>query len=424
MTWPGAIARRQSVVHRSRTRPGVRSQRASDSLFQMNILVWATTFGADLWSMTRFLSRQPGITVKVVMGAPSAFLAQPVARLFPLDVELVSRRFYHAYTGIPFFRPDVTLLDNWLPRRALSPKGLMLWHGFGWGAGTDARGFANLFENLRNTWGDIQRPNPRFRWQCFGPTDFGYRTTHSGIAADNCLVLGAASHDDLRRPVARSALASAYPFDIGNRKTVLIAPTWAYGEMFSHWGDHLDLLATLVQRIAGLGANTILRLHDRFRFDAAHQAAIAHVARAHPALVVKYKDEAPDNLLDMQVADVLITNFSSIANLFYATRRPTIHVYPAVSADSAITWRTLGVGARLDKHVGTIRSAWKMPPEDNGGLLARSFAELLLQLEQALSEPDCCAEAADQFLNTHMLPPDGRACERTHRALQALVADR
>lgn len=387
----------------------------------MKILVWATTFGADLWSLTRYLGRRPGVTVKVIMDAPRTYLAQPVARLFALGAELVPRRAYHRYAGLPFFRPDVTIVDNWLPRRALSPRGFMLWHGFGWGPGTDARGLAGLFRDLRHTWGDIQRPNPRFRWQCFGPTDYAYRTTQSAIAPANCLTLGAASHDDLISPLDRGRLDSAYAFDVRTRKTVLIAPTWAYGEMLAHWGDNLDLLGKLVRRIGELGANVILRMHDRFRFDAAHQAAILHLARAHPSMVVKYKDEAPDNFLDMQVADVLITNFSSIANLFYATGRPTIHVLPSAGRNAELVWRTLGARGSLVPHTGTIASDWKLSPEDNGGLLARSFAELIEQLERALHEPTCCAAAAERFLRAHMLPADGRACERIHGALEAFV---
>jgi hypothetical protein len=43
----------------------------------MRVLVWATTFGADLWSFTRYLDQQPGIEVKVVMKKPARFLEEP-----------------------------------------------------------------------------------------------------------------------------------------------------------------------------------------------------------------------------------------------------------------------------------------------------------------------------------------------------------
>ena len=66
----------------------------------------------------------------------------------------------------------------------------------------------------------------------------------------------------------------------------------------------------------------ILRLHDSFRFEPAYRDFITGLARRHSNVLLKFKDHHPDNLLDMQVSDVLMTNYSSIANLFYATSSP------------------------------------------------------------------------------------------------------
>ncbi len=387
----------------------------------MNILIWPTTFGADLWSFTRYLSRHTAARIRIVMKNPDLFRRQGVAELFPLDVEFIRRRSYHYLTGAPFFRPDVTIMDNRTPLMRTSPKALMLWHGFGWKGPNDEHELRWLHRSLTYTWGDVRRPNPRFRFQCFGPWDFEHRTEVSGFHPANCRILGAAGHDDLRTPLDRRRARPYYPFDVAGRKTVLIAPTWHYGEVFAHWGTDADLLERLVTRIEQRGASVILRLHDDYRFSKDYRAFLENLAARHPRVLLKFKNRAPDNYLDLQVADVLITNFSSIANLFYATGRPTVHIYPVNSADEAFMWREYTLAGVRTQEIDKARYIWKLPPEDNGGLLARSFDELLDQVDRSLAEPDCCREQAQAFLDRHMLGADGRSCVRIWETLVELA---
>ncbi len=393
----------------------------------MKILIWATTFGADLWSLARFLDARDDVELRIVLPDPDLYLRQPVARLFPLRAPLLRRSRLRSWAGrlaVPGFAPDVTILDNWVPRRAASRKGFVLWHGFGWKGPNDREEFAPLHRALARAFGDPLRPNPNFRWHCFGPSDFEHRTQVSGFAPENCRIVGAASHDDLRTPLDRGRLAAAYPFDVVRRKTVLIAPTWHYGEVFAHWGRDAEIFDRLLGRIAHHGANTILRLHDSFRFDPAYLGALRALAGRHDNVILKFKDQAPDNYLDLQVADVLITNFSSIANLYYATLRPTIHVYPVRAADEAFTWRVhTGRGVQT-RTVESARYVWKFPPERNGGLLARDPDTMLAQLDQALEDPTCCQHRAREFLDAYMLGADGASRERIHDALMELVSGR
>ena len=401
----------------------------SDVLFPlfshfMNILVWPTTFGADLWSFTRYLSQQPDTTVKVVMENPQYFERQGVAKLYPLEAEIVRRRFHHHGWGIPGFDADVTIMDNRAPWPSTSAKGFMLWHGFGWKGPNDAHEMRWLHRSLRRHWGDVNEPGDRFRWQCFGEWDFKHRSEISGVHADNCRVLGAASHDDLRVPIDRELAQPFYPFDIINRKTVLLAPTWHYGEIFAHWGSDAVLLERLVKRIDDLGANVIIRLHDSFRFPKAYLKILEEIAARHGNVLLKFKDQSPDNFLDMQVADVLMSNFSSIANLFYATGRPSIHIYPVRDADEAFLWRQLSVTGVKTKEIENARFIWKLSPDENGGLLAHGFEQMLEQVDEALSDPNCCRQRSEQFLNTYMLGADGRNCERIFESVTALVESR
>ena len=390
----------------------------------MNVLVWATTFGADLWSFTKFLDGRSGVTVKVVMDDPDRFRSQGVHELFPLDAELVERRFWHYVLGVPGFDADVTIMDNRTPFLRTAPKALMLWHGFGWKGPDSEDELWWLHRSLRRTWGDVREPNPDFIWQCFGPWDKKHRTEVTGLHPDNCHLLGAASHDDLRTPMDRSQAQPYYPFDVADTPTVLVAPTWHYGEVFDHWGTDADLIDRLVRHIGAQGANVILRLHDSYRFEADYRAMLDDLAACHEHVMLKYKDRYPDNYLDLQVADALITNYSSIANLFYATGRPTIHVYPVADADEAFMSRAYTFAGVLESEVESARHIWKLPPEEHGGLLAHDFEQLLSQVEQALANPDCCRDAAQAFLDEHMLGGDERNCERIWEVMQALVEER
>ena len=389
----------------------------------MNVLVWATTFGADLWSFTKYLDRRPGVEVTVVMDDPERFRAQGVHDLFPLDATLVQRRFWHHVVGVPGVDADVTIMDNRTPFFRTSPNGLILWHGFGWKGPDSEEDLWWLHRSLRRTWGDIREPNPNLYWQCFGPWDKKHRTEVSGVHPDNALLLGAASHDDLREPMDRARAQPYYPFDVADTPTVLIAPTWHYGEVFEHWGTDADLFDRLLRHIGRRGANAILRLHDSYRFDRAYRDLLNDLAARHEHVMLKFKDQHPDNYLDLQVADALITNYSSIANLFYATGRPTIHVYPVADADEAFMSRTYTLAGVLESEVESARYIWKLPPEEHGGLLAHDFDQLLAQVDQALDDPDCCRDAAQDFVDEHMLGADGQNCERIWQAVQALAND-
>jgi CDP-glycerol glycerophosphotransferase (TagB/SpsB family) len=136
---------------------------------------------------------------------------------------------------------------------------------------------------------------------------------------------------------------------------------------------------------------------------------------------LRFKDTHPDNIMDLQVADVLLTNYSSIANLFYATRRPTVHIYPVRSDDEAFMWRKFTALGVIKTKVRDARFVWKLDPEDHGGLMARSFDETLAALDTAIDKPGCCKEAADDFLALHMHGADGQAGARALASLRELT---
>jgi ADP-heptose:LPS heptosyltransferase len=387
----------------------------------MKILIYATTFGADLLSFTKFLSDNTSSELKVLLNDAEKFKKENIVDFWDIDVDLHSSNKISPLRGIKGFEPDITIIDNNIPLRKISKKALILWHGYGWKGPNDQVEWKWIHRNLGLTWGSMKEPNPDIKWQCFGPIDFEHRTKVSGFHPKNCLTLGSASHDYLQKDVPKELLQTYYPFDVVNRKTVLIAPTWHYGEVFSHWGDDDTLFNKLLSKLEEKNVNVILRLHDSFRFEHHYLEFLQQLETKYDHVLLKYKDHHPDNFLDLQVADVLVTNFSSIANLFYATKRPTVHIYPVKSKDESFMWLNKTIFGIRKKEVDSVKFIWKYSPEDNGGLLARDFDTMVDQIVTGLHQPNCCAKKAQAYLDKHMLSADGKSCERTWNAIKNLV---
>ncbi|MAL16113.1 MAG: hypothetical protein CL670_11965 [Balneola sp.] len=387
----------------------------------MKILIYATTFGADLLSFTKYLSDETDAEVKVLLDDVDQFKKEGIFDFWDIDVELHNSSKITLIRGIKGFEPDVTIMDNNIPLRMISPKALILWHGYGWKGPNDEEEFKWLHRNIKLTWGSMKEPNPDIKWATFGEVDFKHRTEVSGFHEENCVNLGSASHDYLQKDVPKEQLQKYYPFDVVNKKTVLIAPTWHYGEVFSHWGDEDQLFNKLLTDMKEKGVNVILRLHDSYRFEHHYLEFLQSLETKYDNILLKFKDHHPDNFLDLQVADLLVTNFSSIANLFYATRRPTVHVYPVKSKDESFMWLNKTVFGIKKKKVDSIKFIWKYPPEDNGGMLAKSFDSMMNQINKGLEQPDCCTDAAQKYLDKHMLSADGKNCERIWKAINELV---
>ncbi|MAO64213.1 MAG: hypothetical protein CL666_04375 [Balneola sp.] len=387
----------------------------------MKVLFYASTFGADLLAFALYLERKPNVTTKVLLSDPDQFRQEGISELFPVKAELMKKSIKNYVFKPKGFEPDITIMDNEVPLRAPSPNGLMLWHGFGWKGPNDVKEFSWLHKSIRSAWGSAMEPNENFRWQCFGPWDLKHRTEVSGFHPDNCRVLGAASHDLLRDPLPKKDIQPYYPFDVVNRKTILFAPTWHYGEVFSHWGSDADLFEQLLERADKHDANMIFRLHDSFRFDKKYIQFLEELVERHPNTMLKFKDQNPDNLLDMMVSDTLITNYSSIANLYYATGRPTIHIYPVKDEDEEFMWRKHTAIGTLKTKVDSVKYIWKLPPEEHGGLMAKDFEMLLKQVDKAMEDPDCCKEKSQEFLDEYMLGADGKNCDRIWDCINELV---
>jgi CDP-glycerol glycerophosphotransferase (TagB/SpsB family) len=271
--------------------------------------------------------------------------------------------------------------------------------------------------------GSGKKPNRNFRWQCFGPYDVDHRSRASGFARENLLDLGSAYSDDIlkltKTEVADFKRSHAYAFP--GHPVILFAPTWHYSEVLGHWGEDRKLLGEFFSWCGERSLNLLFRLHDAYRYDAIYRETLEELERDHPHVVFKYKNRHRDNLLDIAVADMAISNFSSILNYFYVTGRPSIHIYPVVTGDASFAWRRYKGGRLVEKKVDSPDFIWKLPLEENGGLTAHSFQELRDHVVAALADPGCCKDRSERFLRKYFTDVDGKTCERVAHALRVFA---
>jgi len=381
--------------------------------YKLKICFWTTTFQADVWSLAKYLCQRDDFEVVIVLENMELFFEDTIHRLMPLDCVFLERESKQTIKQIREFKPDITIVDNHFPSKKLSEKLFVLWHGFGWKGPNDVKEFASVHKVVKKLTGvKGMVPNSNFVWQCFGMTDLEHRNAVSGFARENLRSLGAAMTDDIvAHSIHKEEALKLYPKEFEDKKIALLAFTWHYGKVFSHWGDDIELFGALLRKLNASGYAVILRMHDKKRYDNSYLAQLKEVADANGIVCFKYKDSSRDNLVDIAVSDVMISNFSSILNYFYATGKPSIHVYPVKSKDEAFIWRTYSRGKVREKEISSVEYIWKLSPEENGGLTARSFEQLLECIELVTVKPDCCLEKSNTFIKKHMAPADGKVCE-------------
>lgn len=388
----------------------------------MKICFWATSFQADNQALASYLCRQPGVEVVVALDDPDRYRSEPVWGVLPFGGRLLDRRASSTLDAIEAFAPDCLIVDNHLPKRRLAPRLYVLWHGYGWRVDD----LSTMKKELVKLIGPVEAPNDRFRWSAFGPVDRSYRIEHSGFAAENVVAAGS-PYSDLLIPGAPrqvrlepGSVQPHYRIDLG-RPTLLLGMTWHHGGALAHWGDDQALHEALAGHLEQRGANLLIRMHDRHRYDAADVARMERLSERHPNVQLKFKSSSPDSLVDVLLSSAMISNYSSFLNAYYHTGKPSLHIDPVAhgSPNYRRDWRW---GRLRVKKVADPLASWKLAPDDIGGLVAHDFDQLLAGVDRALDDPGCCAAASAAFNQRHVTAADGRTCERIADALRAWIS--
>jgi hypothetical protein len=277
-----------------------------------------------------------------------------------------------------------------------------MWHGLGW----KARGALDLkvfYAQVKRMIGSDPRvPGAGFMAQCYGPMDRAWRIENWRLPASACAEIGMTFSDLLLAPpYDKTAIASRYKIDVLGRSTVMLSITWHYGGIF---------------------AATLICLHDRKRYDAEFIEAIERLAAAHPFVEVRFKDEHPDNLSDLLVADVMVSNLSSFLAYHYVLRRPSVHILP-VSEETGLIERRIMLFSRfrLRAWKGT-GAAWMLDPHDIGGAAATTADQAIAAVRAALDDPSLGEAATVSWLGRHVTGMDGRTAERFRDEIERFCA--
>lgn len=384
----------------------------------IRVIVWATHLQTDILALTAHLDTCADVELLVVTADTAAFRREPIARALGLRARLIDRNDPRTARRVRAFRADVAVADNHVPPKGTAPRLFYMWHGLGW----KARGkldLATFYLQVRRLTGtDPRRANPRFLAQCYGPVDRDWRIADWELPRAACVETGMAFAAMLRDPPYELATFGAhYGIDVARRKTVLLSITWHSGGIFG--GGHgdgafvRDLLAAVRER----GANLLICLHDRHRYPAPLLAELEAVA-TQPDCELRFKSDHPDNLSDLLMADVMVSNLSSFLTYFYVLRRPAIHIVPDPAARlDRVTM--LFSRFRLQRRVRS-DAAWMIDPADTGGPRASDPHAAIAATLAALDDPAPGAAAAGRWLERHIPRLDGRASARIKQVLVAL----
>jgi len=397
----------------------------------MRVLIWASTLQADILALALHLDRRPGTELLLATDGLEAWRREPMARTHSLRARILDRAAATTPAEAMAFRADVVVCDNHFPEFPAAPRVCYLWHGLGWKA-IDPKDLEVIAGHIiRLTGLDPCRPNPHLLAQCYHQRDREWRIRSWGYAPENCAVTGSCFSDlILAPPYSRADLAPSYRIDVVGRKTLLLNFGWHYGRIFpGSWQPRLlgrspmeaDLafIRALFARADDHGANVLFCLHDRWRYEAPYLDALHREARRFPHVELKHKNERPDNLADLVVADAWVSNLSSFVTFFYHFGRPSVHLCPLPGAKVRFS-RVTRFGPRARPADPDVE--WMNQPEDNGGLSAYDATGAVAAVDRALTEPDCCRERARQWLENHVDGIDGHASRRLGDTIARLVA--
>lgn len=404
----------------------------------MRVLIWATHLQTDVMALAAWLDRSEEVALMIVTPGAARFLETNIAAALGFRAPLLDRRDPATMRKVRAFAADVVVADNHVPPPGTAPRLFYMWHGLGWKARSrlDLQIFYHQVKQLTGI--DPRLPNPNFRAQCYGPSDRAWRIEDWQLPAESCADIGMAFSDLLLDPpYLREQAAAAYALDVMRRRTVLMAITWHYGGVFaarpSLWRTLLSLfgrtpinrqdiafLDRMIEAVRARGANLLICLHDRHRYDRAFLAMIDELAEAHSFIELRFKDEHPDNMSDLLVADVMISNLSSFLAYFYLLRRPAIHILPGCGGMRGLE-RAMMLFSRIRlRRRCRDGEAWMLDPRDTGGPIVCDSDQAVEAMVAALDDPRAGRAAADSWLARHLPRIDGNACKRFETELRTL----
>jgi hypothetical protein len=387
----------------------------------IRVVIWATHLQTDILALAAHLDRCPDVALLVVAADAAAYRREPIATALGLTAPLLDRDDPATMARVRAFAADVVVADNHVPPKGVAPRLFYMWHGLGWKARSklDLAVFYRQVARLTGT--DPRRPNPNFLAQCYGPTDRAWRVREWKLPAEACPEVGMAFAALLRAPpYDKRAVAGRYAINVQRRKTVLLSITWHSGGVFDDEAADIDLVRRLISATAAREANLLVCLHDRHRYSATLlarlEAAVAEASHAE----LRLKSDHPDNLSDLLVADVMVSNLSSFLAYHYVSKRPAIHLVPR--RDGPVDRVAMVLSRFRVRRKIAADAAWMIDPADTGGVRVSDIEGTVHAVGAALDDPGPGGQAAADWIARHVPRLDGSAPERIRQCLVAMCA--
>lgn len=387
----------------------------------IRVLIWATHLQTDILALAAHLDRCPDVALLIVAGDAPAYRREPIDAALALAASVLDRGDPATIAQVRAFAADVVVADNHVPPKGVASRLFYMWHGLGWKARSRID-LAVFYQQVKRLTGvDPRRPNPRFLAQCYGPTDRAWRVREWKLPAEACPEVGMAFAALLRAPpYDKREIAAAYAIDVLSRTTVLLSITWHSGGIFDGGETDLSLVARLIATTSARNANLLVCLHDRHRYAPSLVSGIEALVAAAAHAELRFKSEHPDNLADLLVADVMVSNLSSFLAYHYVSGRPAIHIVPH-RKKSVERVAMLLSRFRVRRKVKA-DEAWMIDPADTGGVCVSCIEDTLHAVNAALDDPRPGAEAAAAWLARHVPRLDENAAQRIKDSLVAMCA--
>ncbi len=411
----------------------------------MRILIWATTLQADILALSLALDKHPDHQVLIAATNKDAYLTQAMAHFRPFKSQLIERdESEKTQKIVKDFRPDVTIVDNHFPKFSTSKKICNMWHGIGWKARgkKDNEEYHKRVTNLTGRGPELS--NPDFIATCYGEEDKNWRIQKAGIHEDNCKLIGMPFSDlVLNPPYTKQQIANRYSIPILDKKTVLVNFTWHYGHITSsknkknssllklfsrnksdNFAEDRLFLNELCSKITAENANILFCMHDSWRYSPEYLEIFKDLEISHPGSIqIKHKDQHPDNLADLLIADVMVTNLSSFITYFYYLERPSIHLCPVAKDENNISFAKVSKkkGLRF-RQISKSEDVYMNQPEDNGGLTVYDKNDCIDKIVFGLHNSDCSKKRSRDWLETKIDDShSGNSCQRYIKVLEDFV---
>ena len=290
----------------------------------------------------------------------------------------------HGCGHIPFFGLIRRVLPFWKWKHG--SKWIDVWHGLGW-VHTERNKMLRDFDLAFDT-------SEFFReYYSEGDKDIAEKIKITGYPRNDPLIDGCWSREEKERDVGIPT----------GRKNILYAPTWGhrYKKRLFPWED-TDIFLNKAEKFCNKNnCNFLIRMHPNWYMQNVEQGRLLENVVKHAKWVFHV---APHKYVDVQpllyISDMLVTDWSSIANDFILLNRPMIFLETRFPVEKSV-----------------------LTPEDRAGYIVKNEEEFFEKLHESITKPNLFEKKRRKALKKLYKYIDGNSSKRCVKEVMKLLDD-